>query len=77
MEPTQTGDLVMHLDDGTEKPVSLELGDWIFPTGEGSTEAIPDNTTIAQMDRRNGDKDQVFVFATEPFKAPEVLSLPV
>ena len=68
---TQTGDLVMHLDDGTEKPVSLELGDWIFPTGEGSTEAIPDNTTIAQMDRRNGDKDQVFVFATEPFKAPE------
>lgn len=68
---TQSGALILHLDDGTEVEVTLELGDWIFPTGEGSTDAIEGNTTIAQMDRRNGDMDQVFVFATAPFEAPE------
>ncbi|GMA31675.1 GH92 family glycosyl hydrolase [Litorihabitans aurantiacus] len=67
----QGGDAVLHLDDGASVTTPLTFGDWIFPTGQGSVAPIPGNEVVARMTKRNGDQNQVFVFATAPALAPE------
>ncbi|MBD8080426.1 GH92 family glycosyl hydrolase [Cellulosimicrobium arenosum] len=66
---TQRGDVVVTLDDGSTVTTELAFGDWVLPSADGSP--VAGNSVVAQMNRRNGDMDSAFVFATEPWTAPE------
>lgn len=67
----QSGDVVLTHADGSTSVQQLVLGDWIYPTGEGSVSPIAENVVVAKMGKRNGDRDQVFVFGTKPITAPD------
>ncbi len=66
---THRGDVVVTFDDGSTAATTLGFGDWVLPSADGSP--VEGNSVVARMDRRNGDKDSAFVFATAPYTAPE------